>query len=281
MNNISSLERPQVFTVIGARGFVGSHLVEYLRSLGHVCNTPAKDDSSILSQPLSNLIYCAGVTSDFRIRPFDTIEAHVSLLSRILERGDFQSFVYLSSTRIYIHSDSTNENSPILTKVNEPEDLFNLSKLLGESICLNSGRKNVRIARLSNVLGKDFESGNFVISLFREAKATGNINLFSTLDSEKDYVHIQDVLELLLKISLTGQNSIYNVASGQNQNNQMILEKINESIPFKIHISETARTIRFKPIEIRKIQDEFNFSPRSILDLIPELANQFMDDVRL
>ncbi|EMY61343.1 NAD-dependent epimerase/dehydratase family protein [Leptospira terpstrae] len=272
---MNPFEGSQVFTVIGANGFIGSHLVNYLRSLGHICNVPARDDHTIFTQPLSNVIYCAGITSDFRTRPFDTIEAHVSLLSKILELCDFQSLVYLSSTRIYIHSESTNENSPILTKVNEPEDLFNLSKLLGESICLNSGRKNVRSVRLSNVLGADFQSGNFVISLFREAKATGKINLFTTLDSEKDYIHIQDVLELLLQISLKGKQSIYNVASGQNQTNRVILEKIREIMPFEIHISETARKIKFKPIEIQQIENEFNFFPRSILDLIPELASQF------
>lgn len=273
------IEGSQVFTIIGANGFIGSHLVNYLRSLGHICNVPGKDDHTLFTKPLSNVIYCAGITSDFRTRPFDTVEAHVSLLSKILELSDFQSLVYLSSTRIYIHSDSTSESSPILTKVNEPEDLFNLSKLLGESICLNSGRKNVRSARLSNVLGDDFGSDNFVISLLREAKATGKINLFTTLDSEKDYIHIQDVIELLLQISLNGQHSIYNVASGQNQSNRVIIEKINEIIPCEIHISETARKIQFKPIEILQIKKEFNFSPRSILDLIPELASQFLGDL--
>lgn len=96
----------------------------------------------------------------------------------------------------------------------DPSDLYNLSKLMGESLCLTGGRTGVRVARLSNVVGgEDRDSGNFVPSLVREARG-GHIVLQTAPDSVKDYIHIDDVAELLPRIATQGRERLYNVASG-------------------------------------------------------------------
>ena len=41
------------------------------------------------------------------IPPFDTIRAHVSVLSEVLEHAEFESLLYLSSTRVYGRSRTT------------------------------------------------------------------------------------------------------------------------------------------------------------------------------
>lgn len=260
------------FTIVGASGFVGSNLLRYLRDRGHVCHAPGKGAATLFDRDLGNVIYCVGLTADFRSRPHDTIEAHVSLLNRLLESGKFDSLVYLSSTRVYIHSDSTEETARLGVIPHEPEDLFNLSKLMGEAICLHAGRRNVKIARLSNVLGFDFGSDNFVFALIRTAVESGRIELQTTLESEKDYVHIDDVIELLPRIALEGKQQIYNLAFGQNQSNAEIVSRICQVVAATVVVSGYARNIRFNPISIARIRDEFDFSPRPVLPLVAELA---------
>jgi nucleoside-diphosphate-sugar epimerase len=80
---------------------------------------------------------------------------------------------------------------------------------------------------------------------------------------------------LLTEIALNGRSSIYNVASGNNHSNGEILDSINEVLQARILVSETARDIRFKPIEIARIRDEFGFQPRPILPFVAELAKGF------
>ena len=90
------------FTVLGATGYVGSRLAVYLRSQGFEVLTPARHDPVIFNQPLGHLMYCIGLTGNFRTRPFDTVQAHVEVLSSVLKRADFESLTYLSSIKTWI-----------------------------------------------------------------------------------------------------------------------------------------------------------------------------------
>ncbi len=234
------------FTVVGAAGFIGSHVFRNLRNQGYDCFAPDKDDASLFSRPLGHLIYCAGLSADFRTRPYDTIDAHVCFVSRILQRCDFTSLTYLSSTRVYIRSHATNESAALEVEPLVADDLFNLSKLAGESICLQSGRQNVRVARLSNVLGEDFGSDNFVFSLIRDAASSGEIVLRTTLDSAKDYVHIDDVCEVLTRVASAGKHTIYNVASGQNLTHAQIIEQLGSVFPVEVTVAPNSRRVAFR-----------------------------------
>lgn len=260
------------FTIVGAAGFVGSHLLERLRSLGYACYAPARDDPELMRRPLGHVIYCAGLTADFRRRPHDTMRAHVSLVNELLERASFESLLYLSSTRVYIRSTATGEEAPLVVSPADPEDIFNLSKLAGESVCLGCGRDNVRVARLSNVLGEDFGSDNFVFALIREARRTGAIVLHTTLDSEKDYIHVDDATGLLVRIALAGRERVYNVASGRNLSNADIVEAIRAVLPVTVRVAEGARRIAFAPIDTARIAAEFGFRPRQLAATVSALA---------
>ena len=224
---------------------------------------------------LGHVLYCAGTTSDFRRRPFDTVEAHVSLLSRVLEAGSFASLTYLSSTRVYIHSPSTDEVAPLIVHPFEGEDIFNLSKLMGEALCLQYLHKNVRAVRVSNVLGQDFGSGNFIFSLIDDALKTGRMVLQTALESEKNYVHIDDVVDMIYRISQEGTQPVYNLAGGQNLTNAAVIEEIRAVIPANVEVMGSARTIRFAPIDISLAVREFGFSPRSVRPLIRDLAREY------
>lgn len=141
------------FTVIGATGFIGRAMVSWLSEQGHAVLAPGRGDELLFSRPLGHVIYAAGVTADFRSRPFDTLRAHTTLLADILERASFDSLLYLSSARMYRHSEHTGEDAAVLLRSSDPEDFYDLTKMTAESLCLASRRANTRIARLTNVVG--------------------------------------------------------------------------------------------------------------------------------
>jgi len=264
------------FTILGANGFIGSNLTNYLKTKNCEIFTP--NISEIQSENLGHVIYCIGITSDFRERPYDTVNSHVSLLNDFLKNRDFESFLYLSSTRVYMNSSSTNEANSLIVNPNKFTEIYNISKIMGESICLSSKKPNIRIARLSNVIGKNFESDDFIFSLIHDAIKNKEILLHSQLKSEKDYILVNDVVEILYKISMSGKSKIYNIASGKNLSVEKIMELLKKLTSCKVQIDNNANLNKFKEINIEKIKNEFEFKSKSIEDVIHDLVMEYRDN---
>src|SRR4051812_24671353 len=114
------------YTVIGASGFVGRRLVETLAAAGAAPFAPARDDPRLFTQDLGRGFYCAGLTADSLARSFETVEAHVGLIARLLERGRFERLVYLSSTRLYdwMGPAAGREDEPLSLTPSEPRHLY-------------------------------------------------------------------------------------------------------------------------------------------------------------
>lgn len=260
------------YTVLGGSGVIGRHLAMRLRAAGHAVYTPGRGDPGQYGRPLGHVIYAIGLTADFRQRPFDTVQAHVSLLAEVLQRSDFSSLLYLSSTRIYARSPVAREDVELAVQPQDPSDLYNLSKLMGESLCLSCSRSGVRVARLSNVVGgEDADSLNFVPSLLREARS-GRILLQTAPDSAKDYIHIDDVADLLPRIATQGRERLYNVASGVQTRHAQWTEHLAGLTGCRIEVEPGAPAVSFAPIDITRIRQEFGFAPRPVFSALPAQA---------
>lgn len=261
------------WTVLGSTGVVGRQLVSALKAKGQMVLAPGRHDDSVYSQALGNVIYAIGLTGDFRQRPYDTVQAHVCQLLEFLQKANFESFLYLSSTRVYARAASGSETFSLPVCSTDPSDLYNLSKLMGESLCLQHPNPQVRAIRLSNVVGgEDFDSANFIPSLVREAKK-GQITLQSTLDSVKDYIHIDDATELMLKIASSGKHRLYNVASGIQTSHQQWTDHLVQLTACHVKVTDNAPSTKFTPIDVERIQQEFKFTPRPTLDAINHYFN--------
>lgn len=270
------------FTIMGCRGFIGSAIRTRLQAMGHECHCPEKGSEIDQSRNLGRVIYAIGLTADFRTRPFDTVEAHVCKLSQVLKDCKMDSLLYLSSARIYGWSgeNSTAEDADITVNPGNPSDLYNLSKALGESIALASGQ-NVKIARLSNVYGKDFESDNFLTQIIKEAVESGHLLLRSALDSEKDYISVDDAAEILINIALHGREKIYNVASGFNTSHKVLADRLRQTTGCTIEVDDNSPLISFPTISTERIDREFKLgNRRAILDDFEDLIRLYENSMR-
>ena len=259
------------FTVIGASGFIGAALTAHLQASGESVYLPQRGAPEIFSRPLGHVIYAAGVTADFRTRPFDTLRANTGLLAELLERGDFDSLLYLSSARIYRHAESGREDVAVALKPADPEDLYDLTKLTAEALCNACGRSGVRVARLTNVVGSDFGSKNFLYALIRSACDRGEIVLRSSLQSVKDYVLLDDVLEQLPRIASAGREACYNLGSGCNITHAEILNILVACTGARWRVEEGAPTVSSTRVDIDRLRAEFGYHPRPVLEHLPEL----------
>jgi nucleoside-diphosphate-sugar epimerase len=268
-----------MITILGASGFVGSHLVNFLCRMGVHYYAPQRN-ADLFDRDLGHVIYCIGMTADFRNKPFETIESHICKLSGLLQHGRFKSFTYLSSTRLYINTPYSNikvkEDDFVYINSSNATDIFAASKLTGELLALNSGRENIKVVRLSNVFGDDFKSENFVTSVIKEALSKGAVKIYSGPDSAKDYVSISDVCQALYLLSSLEETGVFNLAYGSNTTHAQLLSEIENITGAKMIYVADASTICFTEIDTTKLVNLIRFKPvNSILKSLPSIIEAF------
>ena len=271
-----------LFTIFGGSGFIGRHLASALQAAGQPVATPARDKPLDSLNGLGHVIYCAGLTADFRTRPHETMEAHVGLVSRILAAGEFESLVYLSSTRVYGGASDGSEESTFTVDPWSSEDLYNISKIAGETLCLNHDNPKVRVARLSNVYGTGMfgePSGgqNFLSSVIRDAVLRKHVELHSAPGSTKDYIHIGDVVRALALIAIDGRERVYNVASGKNVSHEQLLDRLSEITGCTWTTAPDSPHVGFPRIRTGRIAAAFtgagmSWTPSRLDDRLPDLT---------
>ena len=260
-----------MFTILGHTGFVGRRLATALLSAGEDVFTPKRDLSDIDTRPLGHLIDCTGndkVTAD----PFGVVDAHIGVLRRALAAGNFDSYLYLSTTRIYQSCESTGEETDIVVSRDDPQRLFIYSKLAGEALCLNNQRATIRVARLSNVYGVNPHSHNFLPTLIRNALTTGRITLSLDPSSAKDYVAVDDVVAALPEIARRGRHRLYNVASGVNTTAGEIVDRITAHTRAQALWQPGAPKIVSAAIDVTRLSSELPVRHGSILSDLPDLV---------
>lgn len=263
------------FTILGASGFIGRHLCDFLDKNHVDYFAPDRNYSFNKNQNLGRIIYCIGLTADFRSKPIETVKAHVCKIAELLENSIFTSLLYLSSTRVYSGTNSGKESDDLIVNPNNFEDLYNISKLMGESICLSMPDERIKVARVSNVIGNDFSSDNFLFSLIRQAIDKKEIKLSLPLNYSKDYIYIDDVVKLIISIAQKGTKRLYNIASGSQVTNKEILDTLSSFIDYKLDVLEDTRPLNFPTICVNQIKEEFSFSPENILDKIGNLIENY------
>ena len=263
------------YTVLGSKGFVGSNLVKYLTHKGYKIYSPNERNSNYSNIEHGHIIYCIGLTSDFRVRPLETMNAHVCILREILEKTKFKSITYLSSTRIYGKTQSTKEDTTLNFNPQNLDDLYGISKIAGESICYHSKRENVKILRLSNVVGIRKDSDLFIDQLLEEIIKYKTLTLKSPLESTKDYIYIDDVISIITAVSQSKINGCFNLASGRNTKNQEIINHLSKLLDFKLIIKNDQSLLKYKKINIDKLRNNFNYEPRQFFDYFPEYIKSY------
>lgn len=258
-----------MITLLGASGFIGSHLAEHLAHLGLEFQAIGRGDS-LPRGGLGDVIYCIGVTGDFRERPYDAVNAHVCTLLQLVRDASFDSLLYVSSTRLYAGRNGiAREDEDLAVNPLRFEDIYNLSKATGEAITLSLGGKG-RVARPSNVYGVR-QINSFVATVVDEALAHGSVTFRTAADSGRDYVSVGDVARLLVEIALNGRERIYNIASGINVTNAALAAVLARETGCKVDYAPDAPSFPSPMIDTSRIRGEFGFRPASVLDDLPLL----------
>ncbi|HME20305.1 MAG TPA: NAD(P)-dependent oxidoreductase [Acetobacteraceae bacterium] len=262
------------FTILGASGFIGAALVAWLESHDQVVHAVTRAVLPALltgRRQAGHVIDCVGLTGDFRARPLDTAEAHVGLVARCLGELRFESFLLLSSTRVYARASATHEDTAVPALPADPSDLYNVTKLAGEALCLADPRPTIRVVRLSNVYGIGMPAETFLGQVLHEGHETGGAVFRESPASTQDYVSTTAVVRLLPVIAANGRQRIYNVAAGSNTSHAAIAYCLRDIAGWHIGFAPDAPTVRHPTIDTARLEAEFGPTASNLVADLPML----------
>ena len=81
-------------------------------------------------------------------------------------------------------------------------------------------------------------------------------------NSLKNYLHIEEAIPIILKITLKGKNRLYNLAGKKRFRFIDIAKKIQKKIKCKIILSNQNIVLNDPIININKVCKEFKFNPK-------------------
>lgn len=263
------------YTVIGGNGFVGTEVVQQLIQKGKTVWIPSKDDPNLYQKDLGIVIYCAG-NGDCANDPFKVLQSNTIALSRVLQNAEFDKLIYISSTRVYMNQNQSNESCNLSIINDDERKLFNLTKLVSEELCLKS-KRDCLIVRPSNVYGLALDSPLFLPSITRHAILNAKVDMYVPESYSKDYVAVSDVAEAIIVLAESNNTigKIFNIASGQNVTAKEIADILSEHTGCKIIWHETNSTEYFPETKIENIKQITDTKPRSVKEDLKNMISAY------
>lgn len=262
------------FTLFGGHGFIGRALGDVLMRRGHAVTCQPRDSLVPPRGGFGTIVWCIGLTADFRTRPYDTATAHIGLLAKVLAQRAHDRVVFVSSTRVYAGAPSTSEDSALTLRPADPSDLYNATKLAGESLVLTAEGDLGVVVRLSNIIGPaEARRATFLGAIVRQA-IEGQIVLETALTTAKDYLWIDDAARGLADIAVTGRARIYNLARGAQITHYNWTTALARATGCAIAVKPGAPDLGFAAIDTARIRSEFGFAPSNPLEHVAQIVNQ-------
>ena len=277
--------------VTGGAGFIGSNLTNHLLGQGkHVTvidNLSCGKKKNILDSD-ALIFYKSDIRNQDLLEELiknNDIVFHLAALSRVLPslknpKACFENnvsnletivrlavkfnkkLVFCSSREIYGNAKylPVDENHEL-----HPVNPYGLSKLMGEKIINESSNSyglRYSIVRLTNVYGlNDF---NRVIPSFIDRSLTGKPLIFYGGEQLLDFIHVNDVINALIKAALFECNITVNIGSGKAtsiKNLARIIQKLTGTRTNYIIRQQRNGEVQKFVAEIKKAADVLNWRP--------------------
>ena len=158
---------------------------------------------------------------------YHTIELDIKSTVLLLQQlKQLQGILFTSSVAVY--------GKPSYIPVDElcpikPISFYGCGKFAAEKyLKLLSNDKDVplTILRISTVYGQRDRSNQMIPVFMRKALRNESIDLYGS--SSRDFIHISDVIKVIMSAIKLNQNNLFNIGTGKKFSNQFILKKIIE-----------------------------------------------------
>lgn len=276
--------------ITGANGFIGKAIQKRLLTAQY--NIIEHDiengdiSSIILNYPnINHVFHLAALTYVPKSweNTFDYYKTNVMGTINVLElcRKTDASLTFMS-TYVYGVPEQIliNENHTIA-----PNSPYNHSKVLGENSCEFYNKTfstNITVLRPFNIYGYG-QSRDFLIPTIIEQFLDKNVNTVTVMDFEakRDYLYIDDLIDVMTKTIENKGFNIYNVGSGTSKSVLEIIlivkQILKSSKPFESKHIVRKNEVSNMIADITKIQQELKWNPRfTIEDGLKKMIDEMM-----
>jgi GDP-4-dehydro-6-deoxy-D-mannose reductase len=268
--------------VTGSGGFVGRHLVDFLRRRGHnvigVDQTPARHAADVSM----NLMDCRAVSDLFvTVRPdrvfhlagltfepvdaegFDQLgQANVMAMASVIEgctllNRNFEykpRLIFASSCAVY--GVPTSADGRVTTKDPAcPVLKYGWSKLAAEELAICAARRGqieAVCARSFNIIGPGESSGSVIGAVVSQLMSGEKVIKVGDVTTIRDFVDVRDVVAALILMGAEGRNmGIYNVGSGKGTIVGNVIAEVIAASGLKVDLEFCAA--RTRPVDVPAI----------------------------
>jgi len=263
--------------VTGSTGFIGSSVIKRLS--GYEVVTDYKDSERINLQNMEQVmkldsvdtvIHLAGKIPWKELDSNEFSDGNIKCTQNILEyssKKNIKKIIYVSS---YVYGKPkycpVDEGHPV-----DPHTAYAESKYLAENVCLDYCKRydlDLIILRPFNVYGKSMRAGFLISNLIDAVKSGNKLNIINK-DSKRDFLHVDDFVDLILKIiDYNSKLEIFNVGSGLSYSFDDIIRKIEKISKTKLELYYNTDESFIEDIvaDISKLKRELDWEPRITID---------------
>ena len=276
--------------ILGHTGFIGAHLVEVFRKnqldidiVGR--SSPTVDltspaDVSLLADHCdlrTAIIMCAAVKKEFG-DDIDSFWQNVTMvvnMCRLLQRCPVRRFIFFSSAAVYgeeLHNTNITEDTPP-----QPASYYGMAKHVGERLFQKvfdgQERTSLLLLRPPMIYGPgDHGSAYGPVGFVKAAVAGKPITLWGDGTERREFIFIDDLVQLVFRLTFREQSGVLNIASGHSYSFADTLEIISRFVPKELQVTSRPRTRE-------KADHQFNNSVLS--SLLPDFAfTSFEEGIR-
>jgi nucleoside-diphosphate-sugar epimerase len=288
-----NLQNPARLVVLGAGGFLGRRLVKAAAEADIATLALSSRDADLADpaapgalakalQPNDAVVFLSALTPN-KGRDSGTLMRNLAMARAVAEASrsvELAQLVYASSDAVYSFDDSLlNEATPAA-----PLDLYGIMHRARELILAGEAKAPLAILRFTAVYGSGDTHNSYGPNRFvRQAIAEGRISLFGEGEETRDHLHVDDAVDVILKVVGHGSRGLINVASGKSMAFRDVANLVGAgmSSPVEIVSSERKNNVTYRHFDTTDLLAAFpNLAFKSMPDALPAMLAAAKDGGR-
>lgn len=253
--------------VVGCNGFIGKAVKNELNSLGIENIGIAKEEFNLLEDTTSlklksvlrendQIVFTSAIAPSKSAEDVRKSIKMADVFCKSISELNIKQVILISSDSVY------GDKAGLFNELSacDPNSFHGLAQLSREIILQNSKITNLAILRVCAVYGEgDTHNGYGPNRFINQIKNSETIKVFGEGLNFRDHIHINDVVNLILRILKTNFTGTLNIVTGKSYSFNDVAEKCRSifSPQTKIENTGTEGEIIVKSFDISKINETF------------------------